>query len=327
MITLRNAVMSVQITEDFGAQIVGVYNNAGHNALASYDWLSPIGLRAGTSYGSDNLDWHSEYRGHWQETFPNAGVDCIIDGMPLPFHGEASTARWQVDNVTEDSCALSVGSRLPLTLRRTMTLDPSRAALRIEGLVTNVGSLPVKFVWGQHPAFPATEGARIDYPATARIRPDSERTGGLAGEPANWPVAALLSGATEDLSIVPGDAIHRLMYVDGLEEGWAALRQPAGGVSVALAWDVAAHPFSWLWVMRDEPAFPFYGRARVVAIEAQTSWPYDGLTGAIERGMAHELQPGQSMTSWYTMVLIDEATAPVTHVNRDGDVTYGAHNE
>lgn len=315
MITLRTGAISVDIDVEYGAQIRRVADSQGRNALAHYDWETPIPAGLGLSYGNDDLDMHSAFRGGWQETFPNAGLPSVVDGLPLPFHGESTTSRWVIDEVTETSCTLHVPSRLPLVLHRTMRLDPERAVLRIEGVVENVGEVPADFVWGHHPAFPATPGARIDFPAGARIRPDSGRHGGYGPDPVPWP-------AEPDLSVIPDAQVHQLFYLDELSEGWAAVRQPAGGVSVGLAWDAAVHPYSWLWIMRGDPGFPFYGRASVFAIEAQTAWPYDGLGPARERGMAHRLGPGERLEGWYTMALFDDTGSPVTGVARDGSVSF-----
>lgn len=324
MITLHSPAMSVEIDDEHGATIVAVRDGAGRNALAHENWEAPQPSHRGLSYGNDDLDFHSAFRGGWQETFPNAGQSCVIDGVPLPFHGEAASARWTVVEATEHRAVLRVASRLPLVLERTMEIDPERAVLRLDGVVTNVGGVPADFVWGQHPAFPATPGARIDYPAGARIRPDAERAGNVTRSAHTWPHAATSDGGSRDLSVLPEGDLHELYYVDELAGGWAAVRQPADVPSVALAWDADTHPYSWLWIMRAEPGFPFYGRGSMLAIEAQTAWPYDGLTNARRRGMAHRLMPGEQRTSWYTIALFDDHGEPVRGVGRDGRIEFGA---
>jgi galactose mutarotase-like enzyme len=323
VITLQTPAIRVEVDDEHGAVVTAVRDSEGTNALAHYDWETPIPADRGVSYGSEELDFHAGFRGGWQETFPNAGQSAVVEGVPHPFHGEAASSRWEVQERTDTRCVLRVPARSPLMLQRTMTLDPERAVLRIEGVVTNVGAIAANFVWGHHPAFPATAGARIDYPAGARTRPDVERTAGLSLDAVAWPTAPLAAGGTVDLSVVPDERVHRLAYLDGLAEGWAAIRQPAGGVSVGLAWDLAAFPYSWLWLMRDDPGFPFYGRARMLAIEAQTAWPFDGLANARRRNMAHRLQPGESMSSWFTMSLFADTGAAVTGVGQDGAVTFG----
>jgi galactose mutarotase-like enzyme len=323
VITLQTPAIRVEVDDAHGAVVTAVRDSSGRNALAHYDWEAPIPAERGFSYGTEELDFHAGFRGGWQETFPNAGQSAVVDGIPHPFHGEAASSRWEVEEHSDTRCVLRVPARSPLVLQRTMSLDPERAVLRIEGVVTNVGATTADFVWGHHPAFPATAGARIDYPAGVRVRPDVERTEGLALDAVAWPHAPLEAGGTVDLSIIPDEPLHRFAYLDGFDEGWAAIRQAAAGVSVGVAWDLAAFPYSWLWLMRDDPGFPFYGRGRMLAIEAQAAWPFDGLANARRRNMAHRLQPGETMTSWYTMSLFQDSGAAVTGVSRDGDVAFG----
>lgn len=323
MITLESPAIRVEVDDENGAVVTAVRDASGRNALAHYDWETPIPASRGLSYGNDDLDFHAGFRGGWQETFPNAGQSAVVDGVPHPFHGEAASSRWDVAEAAATRCVLRVPARSPLVLTRTMTVDHDAAVLRIEGEVTNVGQVTADFVWGHHPAFPATAGARIDYPAGARVRPDVERTAGVSLPAVAWPEAPLDAGGSIDLSVIPDEPVHRLAYLDRLEQGWAAIRQPGDGVSVGLAWDLAAFPYSWLWVMRDDRGFPFYGRGRMLAIEAQTSWPYDGLANARRRNMAHRLQPGETLTSWYTMTLFDGGESPVTGVSREGVVSRG----
>ena len=322
MITLRTPAIEVDVDDAHGATIVRVADAQGRNALAHYDWETPQPAGRGLSYGNDDLDFHSSYRGGWQETFPNAGLPSVVNGVPLPFHGEAATASWTIDSVSETRCELHVPARLPLVLRRTMELDGVRPVLRITGEVENVGEVPVDFVWGHHPAFPATPGAQLDFPAGARIRPDVERAAGLRIEPTDWPRGVRENGESVDLSVVPDGHVHQLFYLDGLAEGWAAIRQPQPGVSVALAWDVQRHPYSWLWIMRGDPGFPFYGRGNMMAIEAQTAWPYDGLGGARRRNMAHRIEPRETVRNWYTCALFENHSAAVTRVTRNGEIRF-----
>lgn len=324
MITLSTPALQVDVDVEHGATIVAVRDRTGRNALAHESWEAPLPAHRGLSYGNDDLDFHSAFRGGWQETFPNAGQSCHVDGIPLPFHGEAATARWSVAHASERRLELRVASRLPLVLERTMELDPTQPTLRLTGRVTNVGGVPADFVWGQHPAFPATPGAVIDYPAGARVRPDVERPGTVSLGTHPWPTVPTTEGGTRDLSVLPDGPLHELHYLDGLDSGWAAVRQPGELPSVALAWDVAMHPYSWLWVMRGEPGFPFYGRGSMLAVEAQTAWPYDGLENARRRGMSHRLHPGEHTESWYTMSLFTNTGVAVRSVDRDGTIEFAA---
>src|SRR5947207_2504917 len=96
MVTLSSPSLTVVVDPARGAEIRRIAGTDRHNVLAAYDWEAPVPARRSASYGSSRLDWLSGYRGGWQELFPNAGPECEVDGVPLPFHGEASASRWDV---------------------------------------------------------------------------------------------------------------------------------------------------------------------------------------------------------------------------------------
>ncbi|MGZ4278348.1 MAG: hypothetical protein ACXVFK_15710 [Solirubrobacteraceae bacterium] len=193
-------------------------------------------------YGDDKLDWHADYAGGWHELFANAGDACVVDGVPLPFHGEASTARWDVVTHDDDALVLRVASRLPVVLERRMRLAGDRAALLLEETVTNVGTGPVEILWAHHPTFAARPGMRIDVPAGAVHADAGWRPTHLdveAGAEGRWPQL----GAA-DLSRIPDGRSEHLCFLPDLDGGWAALRDP-GGSGAALAWDAAVWPHMW----------------------------------------------------------------------------------
>ena len=87
-----------------------------------------------------------------------------------------------------------------------------------------------------------------------------------------------------------------------------------------MAWDAATFPCAWFWWEIGGPEYPWYGRARIVAIEPATAARADGLAAARERSEAHELAPGATHRTWLTMSLFDADERPVTAVERDGRV-------
>lgn len=191
MIVLDDGRMRVEVAPERGAEIRFAGRSGGDNVLAFYDWAAPQPAGAAPlGYGDPELDWLSGYRGGWQEVFPNAGAPCTVAGVPLPMHGEASIAPWEVLAADARSATLRVAARLPLVLERRMTLDPDRAALRIEETVTNESDLEMPFLLGHHPAFEALPGMQIDLPG-ARIEPTrSTPAGRRAGRRCATPPAA-----------------------------------------------------------------------------------------------------------------------------------------
>ncbi|MQA77178.1 MAG: DUF4432 family protein [Streptosporangiales bacterium] len=323
MITLDNGLLTVRVAPERGAEIRFLGAPGGPNLLFHQPTATPLRESNSTGYGSTEGDWLSEYRGGWQELFPNAGAPCQVQGVPLPFHGEASSARWEVVEADATTAVLRTPARLPLVLERRMRLDAERAVLTVEETVTNESALTVPYVWGHHPAFDAVEGARLDLPgATARVPADYDPPlNDLRPDTTSpWPLVAAKAGGEIDLRAVPGGPRERVVYLTDLAAGWAALRRPGDGCGVALAWDLATFPHAWLWTEIGGPDFPWYGRSRIVALEPASSWPNDGLAAAIERGRHHRLGPHERHSTWLTVSLFGADTRPVTHVDRDGGV-------
>jgi hypothetical protein len=314
MLTLETAAMTVVVDPARGAELRRIAGADGHNVLADYTWQTPVPATRSAGYGSSMLDWLSAYRGGWQELFPNSGPECVADGVPLPFHGEASVSAWDVVACDGRGATLRVGARLPLTLERRMRLDAGAPVLRIEERAVNVGETPVAFAWGHHPAFVARAGMRVDLPVgPVWIEPEAD------GPPAGcWP---RLTATGEDLAEIDGRPVERLLYLPQRPAGWAALREPARG-GVALAWDLATFPHLWLWQEIGGTGFPFHGRACSVAIEPQSGWPMGGgLAGARERGRCLTLAPGAARETWLTVALLPSGDRPVRAVAREGTVT------
>jgi galactose mutarotase-like enzyme len=325
MITLRSPFLEVVLDPDRGGEFRSVTAGGSQNLLAWHEWDSPLSVDDGPGYGTTELDWLSRYHAGWQVLFPNSGAESVVDGVPVAFHGEASLARLTVLSVTEDACTLRAVARLPLELTRTVRLSADRAALHLEETVTCVGARPVQFIWGHHPTFPAVAGSRIDLPGSPTVEVEPATTGRLARGSGTWPLLPRADGGIEDLRVVPAEDQVRLSYQTGLTEGWVALRPPVetNGPAIGLAWDLETFPFLWLWLQNADPGFPWYGRARMLGLEPQRSWPFDGLAPAAARGQAMTLQSGQSASSWITLTVFPSSDDAVTGISREGHVTRG----
>ncbi len=327
MLHLANEMMEVDLEPDRGAEVLAIRRPGGPNVLATYDWASPLPASRSTTWGDGASDWLSEYRGGWQELFPNAGAPCTVLGVPLPFHGEVSATHWSIDARTDDAVTMSTPARLPMLLERRMRLHADQAVLRIEETVRLDADMELPFLWGHHPAFAATDGAVIDLPPGVRVAVDeayaadhNDLTPGASGD---WPHVPGLGDATVDLRGIGKGPTERLAYLSGFagQAGWAAIRGVARGLGVAMAWDVMTFPHAWLWWEIGGAGHPWHGRSRIVAIEPATAVPSDGLLAADGRGEAHRLAPGHTHETWLTVSLFDADDRPVQGVARDGTVT------
>ena len=326
MLRLATSELEVEVDPDRGADILAIRRPGGANVLATADWSSPLPASRSTSYGDPVSDWLSEYRGGWQELFPNGGAPCTVMGVPLPFHGEVSTARWEVVDQTAEAVTLRTPTRLPLILERRMRLAPDRPVLLVEESAWPDADLAVPFLWGHHPAFVAADGARIDLPAGTRVDVDSAfapEHGDLEpGGSGTWPTVPARGGVGQvSLDRVGPGPTERLAFLSGFEDGaWAAIRGVAPGLGVAMAWDPDTFPSAWFWWEIGGAGHPWHGRSRSVAIEPNTDHPADGLAAALERGTAHQVQPGGVHQTWITVSLFEADERPVRNVGRDGRV-------
>lgn len=323
MITLENRHMKVIFEPEHGAQIVSISEpHEGINALAHYDnWRSPTRARDGHRYENSTTDWLSNYRGGWQELFPNSGSESSAHDVTTPLHGEVSTSKWEVVARSQTSCTVRVGARVPLTLTRIMTLDPQTASLLIAETVTNDCDEPLDFIWGHHPVVPLIVGGRIDLPQCT-VAVEASNPGNLQAREGTWPRVAALDGDA-DLSFVSDDVENRLTYQHSLAGGWVAYRPTpeSNQPGIAMAWDLETWPTLWLWTLSRAGGFPWFGRAQFVGIEPNRSWPTDGLDGARGRNQQLRLAPGRSLQTWLTLSLItDRLDSPVVGVDRSGRI-------
>ena len=327
LLRLANAHLEVEIDPDLGAEVRSVRRPGGPNVLARYEWSSPLSVRRAGSYGDAVLDWLSDYRGGWQELFPNAGDACLVGGVPLPFHGEVSRARWEMHEAGPDHVTMRSASRLPLVLERRMRLAPDRPALRLEETVRTEGPLGSHFLMGHHPAFVATAGARVELPAGTRLLVDERYVTDLVdlspGEGGEWPLAPGHAGVDVRLDRIPDGPVQRLVYLLDLGPSpWAAISDVHPGLGVAMAWDAGTYPCAWAWWEIGGSDFPWYGRARILAIEPNTAAPSDGLGAARRRGQAHRIEPGSEHHTWLTLALFDPEAGSVVGVDREGRVRF-----
>ena len=324
LVLLESSEIVVGVDLDRGCDIHWISRPSGRNLLVSYDWSTPAPATALHAYGSSRLDWLSHYRGGWQELFPNSGQDSRSGPVPLPFHGEVSTLRWEVITAGTTTLHARTGSRLPLVLDRRMELDGDRPILRLRERVLNVGNEAAHFVWGHHPAFSVVSRTLIDLPTTPAVveRGDMGPAADLSpGGEGCWPLLPVGDGTVVDVSRMTEQPTSRLIYLPSIGEGWAALRWPDEEIGIALSWDVTTFPHVWLWQERGSTGYPFYGRAALVAVEPQSAWPADGLDGAVERGQTLRLEPGQTRTAALTATLFRADRRRVTRVEPDGSVS------
>lgn len=215
--------------------------------------------------------WLEHYRGGWQTLFPNAGPARSVCGAPVPFHGEASAVPWEVDAVSRDAASLHVDLfSVPVSIERTVRLAGPTATVEDRLLNRSGAGLDVDYV--QHPAFGGeflAGDVRIDAGARRFTSDPGSATDAAPGSEHAWPWA---SGEEGDILLgsLPADGSSRSVFgwLDDFSEHRASIVNRDLGLAAHLAWDGEHLPYAWFWQESNATAtFPWYKRARVVAIE------------------------------------------------------------
>lgn len=225
--------------------------------------------------------WLEQYRGGWQTLCPNAGDPRSVHGAPVAFHGEASVVPWAVEEVTSSRARLEVELfSVPVRISRDIALHGRD--LRIVDTLTNLSNTPLEFDYSSHPALGGSFLAgdcRIDTGAR-RFTSDSDSSTILEpGSEHRWPWAIRRSGERIDLRQVPTPGTSRELFgwLDDFSEYWASITNVDLGLTIRIEWDGEHLPYAWLWQeLNATQTFPWYGRARAIAIEPasmQTSGP------------------------------------------------------
>jgi hypothetical protein len=263
--------IAITIRPDRGASV---------SSLVALDreWLVPGRRRRVVGATSSFVD---EPPHGWDEMAPTV-VECSVDGVHLPDHGDAWRGAWQVDGEW-----LVHTSRLGYELRRRIRLDGARLLADYAVTSTSTPSLP--FLWAAHPLVSAPDGTRVDLgDYGGRV---IDVTGGPPG--------------------VERDLDERLLAIDDVPEGGyrkyvlppdaplanATVVHP-DGARLRFAWEPEVVPYTAIYLERRA-----FSSAPTVAVEPQTSW-YDSLAFAVEHGRAVVLQPGESL-SWSLSVDVE----------------------
>lgn len=246
--TLENRWLRVLLNADRGAEIAEILYKPRDIELL---YQAPQGpgrvMDRPTTYLAGG-PFRDRFAGGWFDMIPNGPTPSSSGALAQGHHGEACLLSWDM-RIVEDGpqrsvieCAV-VLRRLPLQVRKRLTLSADASLLTVEYWVRNLSPGTVRFIWGHHPCF---------------------------GEPF----------LTEESEIEIGPLSLRL---DDLPAGYfETLHQPASkaeitnhalSLQVRLGWDSARFPRIGLWKAWDAGLdYPDWGMRRVLAIEPSTSF-------------------------------------------------------
>lgn len=286
-------------------------------------WRSPWGLRPRGEIASSRdsaVNFLRHYPGGWQTIFPNGGDATEVDGVEIPFHGEACMASWDWAQVPGGSGEIELEMRTTLHLSPfevTKRLRLDGAALEVSETVRNLSTSVREVMWSHHPAFGApllSGSSRVEAPA-AWFQADDERdlpAGDLeVGAKSPWPMARTRTGDEADLSLLPSEheRSDRFGYLGEFDEGRASISNPDLGLRAVLTWDLETFPYAWYWLEAHATAgYPWFGRAYVFALEPASSYPGQGIAGVRKKtSTLLEIPAGEERSSWVALE-VGEAT-------------------
>ena len=314
VVSLTSSHLHVDVLPQKGGDILAVRTvDGGVDVL----WKSPWGLRArgeATVSPDSVVNFLSHYPGGWQTIFPNGGDATEVDGVELPFHGEACIAAWDWDEVSEGADGIEVVLKTtlhltPFEITKHMRLDgPS---LHVAETVHNLSPVSQEVMWSHHPAFgaPLVSGATRVEAAADWFKADDARdvpAGDLEpGAKSEWPFAKTRRGDQADLRMMPSEdgSSDRFGYLGGFKEGRASINNPKLGLRAVLTWDVETFPFAWYWLeAHATTGYPWYGRAYVFAIEPASSYPGQGIGSVRSKTQTLlEIPPGGERSVWVSL--------------------------
>lgn len=324
LIVLENEVLRVGVLAGKGADIVELNYKPRDIDLV---WLAPGGVRNPRDsvgvYRDPLATFVETYPGGWQEVFPNGGAPSSHAGAQFGQHDEVFALPWDVEIVEDSEESIGVRfavrtNKVPCGIEKTMFMSASEPVLRIEERLVNEGTVPVQAMWGHHitygPPFLRT-GCRIRLPEGVRVLPHDGAIAPGGRRVANrrsfaWPQARDEHGAETDLSVVPERGTPSdIVYLTGFPEdtAWYELVDPDIGIGSRIEWDATQMPYLWYWQeFGATTGYPWYGRNYNIGLEPFSSYPTNGLAGAVENGTAIELQPDETRSFWLTMTVRTE---------------------
>jgi hypothetical protein len=266
-ITLDNEWLRVSILPEIGGKIYDLISKpTGRNFL----WHNPRVLPQPYPVEAAMVDF---WCGGWDDIFPTC-ESCEFQGLQYPALGELHKVQFGVDDLCVDGAdgvaRLSAFTHIsPVKAEKTITVRGPVVHVRSE--ITNLGPLPLDFIWGTHPAFQPSRQMILRLPAkTGIVAHSSGPNFGEKGQRYAWPNLNTTAGTVVDMSRVYGMDAKGFCghYATDLAEGWYALEDPETGEGVVVKFPVDLCPYIWMWLG--------YGGWRghwVLIIEPYTSYP------------------------------------------------------
>ena len=321
-VVLESGALRVTVNPRVGGTITAIeHKDLGLSVLGTTPW-DPADSPLDSVAAPDERTWLTRYGGGWPLLFPNGGDACTFAGSFHGFHGEASISPWEAEAGASMIRLTRRFSTVPVRMRRVMTVDGDLLAIR-EAIQVD-GPHPVTVMWGHHPTFGSDlldgdfeiqSGARTVAVDQGYDPPANPLQPGAIG---SWPMVAGKAGMF-DLRRAPHGNTAALAYLRDFDSPWISIRRLDDAVAAALSWDATIFPYAWLWYeLGGTPEPPWFGRARLIGLEPNTTCSAGGLADAHRRGeRLLTMQPGAVITATVRLHVF-KPTVAVQGVDADG---------
>ena len=262
---LENEYIEVVILPEVGAKILRVVSReTGVDLL----WQNP---RVQPQRFPIDSNFDNYWCGGWDDAFPTCEA-CSFGGEQYPNLGELRSLEWQiekVEHVGDPMAELSVlGPISPVRVTKRVTI--SGRSVRVNTRIDNLGTLPISFLWGSHPAFRIFDGSRLHVPGeTGIVGVSGAPELGVPGQRYSWPLLPTSSGSVDMSRMQSSDrGTFCGHYVAELRSGWYALEHPEGREGVVVTFPRETCTYLWLWL-----CFGGWRGHHVAVVEPWTSYP------------------------------------------------------
>lgn len=286
---LENENISLSILPGVGAKIHDlIWKASGRDIL----WHNPR-IRPQRYPIEANFD--NYWCGGWDEGFPTCDA-CEHQGESYPNLGELRSVSWDIESLHENGneavAELSAfGPISPVRAVKTVTLSGPSVSVRYQ--LSNLGPLPLDFIWGSHPALAITPATILHIPAqTGVVALSSDPSLGSVGQHYKWPFLNGASGRTDMSRVQSIEArVFCGHYAMDLGGGWYAVEFRDQDLGLIFRFPLDLCPQLWMWLV--------YGGWRGyhhVIIEPWTSYPVS-LAEAVRRNTHRHLEPEQTFVA------------------------------
>jgi hypothetical protein len=278
-------------------------------------WLTNKGIptKKIPEFHDDDVDTFLEgYPGGWQTVFPNGGAPSEVGGISFGQHAEAALLEWQyvvnVDTAEEVSVDFMVETKkTPFRVKKQFSLKRYEKKCKIVETIHNLSDKSWKTMWGAHFSFGAPlidSNSTIALPKGGRVIPHPESISSAGRRLAdlsefNWPMGKSSSGAEIDFSnLPPVKTASEMLYIKNLTESWYQINSPSKKLAAKVSWDRNIFPYLWFWQeFGAANDYPWYGKHYNIGLEPFSSYPTNGLAGAIANGSALSFNPKEIKSS------------------------------